>query len=98
MDSNIEQRILFTEDLHNRYKRKAREYAKLWNVNNEHVIQLMLSVMLDRDGLMEGGSFVKAVNRNDLQDAVNRADTTSMSYLKVLVATKYNCHVLQEVF
>jgi hypothetical protein len=92
----IDGRAELTDELHESYRKKAKEYAKSWKVMNPHVIHLMLSIMLDRDGLMDGGSFVKAVNRNDLQDAVMRADAISMSHLKILVATKNNCHVVHK--
>lgn len=75
------------------YYEAANMYAIGWNVSDKHAIELMASVMMTRDNVLPGGSFVQAVVRNDLTDAVNRADQTALKYLKEIVAAKNNCHV-----
>jgi hypothetical protein len=88
----METRIYNQETL-DKYTKAAEEYAKLWNVTDAHVIQIMTSVMLHRDGLRPGGGFVQSVVDNKLDLAVGRADDTCAKYLKEIVATKQNCHV-----
>jgi hypothetical protein len=46
----------------NRYKEQA----------SEHIIDVMISVMMTRDGKLMGGSFVKAICNNDLKDVIGR--------------------------
>lgn len=84
------------KDIFQLYRERAREYAQSWGIDNEHAIDLMCSAMMTRDNVLQGGSFVQAVVRNDLADAVNRADNTSMRYLKQIVAAKNNCYVRHE--
>jgi hypothetical protein len=51
----------------------------------------MASVMMTRDGVMSGGSFVHSILENDLYGAINRGDSECIKYLKLIVATKHNC-------
>jgi hypothetical protein len=90
--------MVYTVELEKEYINAARNYAVLWGVNDEHVIRLMTSIMLDRDDIIPGGGFVKAVNRNDLRGAINMADPTSLANLKVLVATKHDCYVIHNTY
>lgn len=54
----------------------------------EHVIRVGASVLMTRDGVLSGGSFVQAVVDNNLEAAVNSADSVMkkclvfMTYLK----------------
>lgn len=84
------------KDIFQVYQEKAKEYAQSWDVDNQHAIELMCSAMMTRDNVLQGGSFIQAVVRNDLADAVNRADNTAMKYLKQIVAAKNNCYVQRE--
>lgn len=80
-------------ELHSKYLKAAQDYAKMWNITDEHVIQIMMSVMLHRDGIRTGGGFVQSVVDNNLDQAVSRADDTCLKYLRQIVAAKHNCHV-----
>jgi hypothetical protein len=85
--------LVYDDVTHERYLSTARDYAKLWNVENDHVINIMTSVMLHRDGLRPGGGFVQAVVGNNLSLAVSRADATCITYLKQIVAANQSCYV-----
>ena len=75
------------------YLHEATQYAHKWNVNDDHVIRIIKSVMFHRDGILNGGSFVEAVVNNNLYEAVSRADSTCLKYLNVIVSAKMFCHV-----
>ena len=45
---------------------------------------------MTRDSELQGGSFVQAILRNDLEEAVNRADNTCINYLRFFVGIKNN--------
>jgi acid phosphatase family membrane protein YuiD len=83
-----------TLDIVNQYKLRAKEYALEFGIDNSHVIDLMASVMMTRDEKgISGGSFVQAVVNNNLLEAVTKADTTSLTYLRVIVATNAFCYL-----
>jgi hypothetical protein len=84
---------IYNQEVDDMYHKAAVDYAKLWNVTDAHVIQIMKSVMLHRDGLRPGGGFVQSVVENNLNLAVGRADDTCAKYLKEIVAAKQNCYV-----
>jgi hypothetical protein len=48
----------------------------------KHMAELGASIMLTRDGILQGGSLVKAVVDNDLYGAIARADTTVIKGVK----------------
>lgn len=48
----------------------------------QHIVQIGASVMMTRDKYVRGGSFVEAIIRNDLNDALNRADDACLKALK----------------
>jgi hypothetical protein len=58
-----------------------------------HIIQLASSVMMTRDGIRPGGSFVEAICNNNLREAVNRADLTAIRGLKFFVYCYNNLHI-----
>ena len=54
----------------------------------------MASVMMTRDKKgISGGSFVQAVVKNDLLEAVAKADTISFTYLRAIVAANAFCYL-----
>lgn len=74
-------------DIINQYQSAAKEFALSYNVDNEHVIQIIASVMMTRDKRgISGGGFVQSVVANDLFNAINKADITCQNHLKVIVA------------
>lgn len=88
----MEKQIL-TNELYDTYIDTAKSFANLYNVESEHVIQIIASVMMHRDDLRPGGGFVQAVVENDLYMAVGRADPSCFANLKVIVASAKQCYV-----
>lgn len=78
--------------------RNDRMLSEVTDSERDHVIELGASVMMTRDyekgipGLLLGGSFVRAIVRNDLDKAVNLADSTSIKILRFLVYLRNYVH------
>lgn len=77
------------------YTQRAAEFADEWKINDPsiHLLDIIRSVMLHRDGVQTGGHFVTAVCNNDLHSAIGRADVTCREYLHIIVAAYMNAHV-----
>lgn len=60
---------------------------------NENIIQIMISVMMTRDNLIQGGSFVQAVVDNNLRKAVSRADAECMKHLRIIALCANDCYI-----
>jgi hypothetical protein len=60
---------------------------------SEHIIQIMISVMMTRDNLIQGGSFVQAVVDNNLRKAVSRADAECMKHLRIIALCANDCYI-----
>lgn len=65
----------------NRYEEKV----------SEHIIDIMISVMMTRDGILQGGSFVQAVCNNNLKDAISRADKDCLKNLRIITLAFHYC-------
>jgi hypothetical protein len=73
------------------YTDAARSYAAKANRPvNEHVINVIASVMMTRDNVLQGGHFAQAVVNNNLRDAVSRADEDVLRELKLIVMASNN--------
>lgn len=81
------------QELETNYTKAATAHAEAWGETNPHVIRIIKSVMMHRDGVLSGGGFVEAVVNNDLRQAVGRADATCYGALKVIVAANIHCYV-----
>lgn len=88
----MEKQIL-TNELYDKYFNTAKEFAKLYNVDSDHITQIIASVMLHRDDLRPGGGFVQSVVENDLYMAVGKADPSCFANLKVIVASAKQCYI-----
>jgi len=55
-----------------------------------HITNIAASVMMDRDGVIPGGGFARAINENNLREVVGRADKDCINYLKYFVYCKGN--------
>jgi hypothetical protein len=76
------------------YKKSVIDFSSGWKVNlSDHQINTMISVMLHRDGIMNGGSFVEAVANNDLYGAISRADMENFQNLKLVTLCYKNNHI-----
>ena len=54
-------------------------------VELDHITNLCMSIVNTRDNVMRGGSFVQAICNNDLQGAIQRADSTTINALRLFV-------------
>ena len=71
----------------NQYQIAAQEFALEYDVTNPHIINIIASVMMTRDGKgLQGGGFVQSVVNNDLFGAISKADSECYNNLKVIVA------------
>jgi hypothetical protein len=71
----------------NQYQSAAKEFALEYGVSNPHIVRIIASVMMTRDGVgLQGGSFVQSIVDNDLWGAISRADNQCMNNLQVIVA------------
>jgi hypothetical protein len=75
-------------DIVTQYNIKAREFALQYaHVTSEHIISIIASVMMTRDGKgIPGGGFVQSIVSNDLFGAMSRADYECYANLRVIVA------------
>ena len=81
-------------ELRENYKKAAIEFAKDWQVEvSNHNVDIMISIMMNRDGIMSGGGFVDAVCSNNLVEAVSRADGDNLRVIKLLALTNVNCYI-----
>jgi hypothetical protein len=74
-----------------KYKAAAQRWAARYKVEDQHAIDVAASVLMTRDKVMMGGSFVQAVVDNNLREAINRADDTCIKYLKFFSIINWNC-------
>ena len=58
-----------------------------------HVVQIGQSIMMHRDGILNGGGFVTAFANNDLNGAVNRADKTVINHFPFFANLLQHCYV-----
>ena len=76
------------------YRKSVLKFAEDWKVElSQHQIDTMISVMLHRDEIMVGGSFVEAVANNDLYSAISRADVENFQNLKLVTLCFKNNHI-----
>lgn len=74
-----------------KYKAAAQRWAAMYKVDEQHAIDVAASVLMTRDGVLQGGSFVQAIVDNNLREAINRADDTCIKYLKFFTIINHNC-------
>ncbi len=80
------------------YRDKAKEFAQTYRVEvSEHIIDIMSSVMMTRDNVLQGGSFVRAILNNDLFNAINFADNECMANLKIITLCKEFAHLKHKI-
>ena len=75
------------------YMTKAREFAKRNSTPeiSHHIAHIIASVVMNRDGIItEGGSFVQAILKNNLYNAVGYGDTECVSNIKLIVLAHHN--------
>ena len=88
------------ENIVNNYRQHVRSYLtknadfyKLSAVSEnefDHVVNIGASVLMTRDNVLLGGSFVQAIVDNDLRNAIGRADEICIKHLKTFVLVNHN--------
>ena len=58
-----------------------------------HIVQIGKSIMMHRDGILNGGGFVSAFVRNDLIQSIDRADSTIINHFPFFANIKQYGHV-----
>ena len=82
------------QELREKYKKSVLEFANGWKAElTDHQVDIMISVMLHRDQIQTGGSFVEAIANNDLYGAVSRADSENIKNLKLITLCFKNNHI-----
>lgn len=74
-----------------KYKAAAQKWAAMYKVDEQHAINVAASILMTRDGVLQGGSFAQAIVDNNLREAVGRADDTCIKYLKFFTIINNNC-------
>jgi hypothetical protein len=82
------------QELREVYKKSVLKFAEGWRVQlTDHQVDTMISVMLHRDGIQTGGSFVESIANNDLYGATSRADSENLQNLKYVTLCFKNNHI-----
>lgn len=79
----------------NRYVTATKNFADRYGYKDisNHITDVMVSIMMTRDNVLSGGSFVQAVCNNNLRESINRADSDCINHLKLLSLTHSFCRV-----
>ena len=86
------------EETRNKYRMAAVHFANRYGVEvSEHVIDVMISAMMTRDKVLQGGSFVQAVVANDLKESISRADTDCGKNLRIITLCANFCYAEHEM-
>jgi hypothetical protein len=77
-----------------KYYEAAKKFAQSYHLNpSYHIIDVMASVMMTRDKVQQGGSFVDSIVKNDLYGAISIADAECLANIKIIVLAKEFAHV-----
>ena len=86
------------EETRNKYKMAAVHFADRYGETvSDHIIDVMISVMMTRDKVLQGGSFVQAVVANDLKESISRADTDCGKNLRIITLCANFCYAEHEM-
>ena len=71
------------------YELVAKDIAKRYKyIVTSHIIDVAISIMMHRDKIQLGGSFVEAICNNDLDNSCSRADDECISFLRYFSLVK----------
>ena len=77
-----------------KYYQASEKFAQSYQLTpSAHIIDVIASVMMTRDNVQQGGSFVQSVVKNDLYGAISRADSECLANIKIIVLAKDFAHV-----
>jgi hypothetical protein len=86
------------DETRNKYKMAAAHFADRYGETvSEHVLDVMISTMLTKDGVLQGGSFVDAIITNNLKEAISRADKECLAHLRIITLCANFCNVEYEM-
>jgi hypothetical protein len=86
------------QETRDNYRNAVVHFANRYKTEvSEHVIDVMISVMMTRDNLLQGGSFVQAVVANNLKEAISRADTECSNNLRIITLCANFCYAEYEM-
>ena len=79
----------------NKYVTSCKNFSNRYGYKDmsDHIIDIMVSIMMTRDKVMEGGSFVQAICNNNLKECVSYADSECINYIRLLSLTHSFCHL-----
>ena len=81
------------------YRQAVIHFANRYGVEvSEHIIDVMISVMMTRDNVLQGGSFVQAVVANNLRESISRADAECSKQLRIITLCANFCYVDSEMY
>ena len=86
------------QETRDKYRAAVVHFANRYNTEvSEHIIDVMISVMMTRDNVLQGGSFVQAVVANNLRDAVSKADNECSKQLRIITLCANFCYAEYEM-
>jgi hypothetical protein len=87
--------IYYTMDpVTDNYYNVAKLFPKTYGLEvSDHIVNIIASVMMTRDNVLHGGSFVNYVIQNDLRGAILHADDEVLKNIKIIVLAKENAFV-----
>jgi hypothetical protein len=86
------------QETRDQYRNAVLHFLNRYNEQvSEHVIDVMISVMMTRDNLLQGGSFVQSVVSNNLREAISRADTDCTKNLRIITLCANFCYAEHEM-
>jgi hypothetical protein len=87
------------DEIRDSYRMAAVHFANRYNEQvSEHIIDVMISVMMTRDNVLQGGGFVQAVVANNLKESISRADTECGKHLRIISLCCSFCYVDSEMY
>jgi hypothetical protein len=86
------------QETRDQYRNAVLHFLNRYNEQvSEHVIDVMISVMMTRDNVLQGGSFVQSVVSNNLREAISRADTDCTKNLRIITLCANFCYAEYEM-
>lgn len=87
------------QETRDNYRAAVVHFANRYNEEvSEHIIDVMISVMMTRDNVLQGGSFVQAVVANNLRESISRADAECSKQLRIITLCANFCYVDSEMY
>lgn len=87
------------QETRDKYRTAVVHFANRYNEQvSEHIIDVMISVMMTRDNVLQGGGFVQAVVANNLKESISRADTECGNHLRIITLCCSYCYADSEMY